>query len=68
MLVIAYNQSQINFKLAFDCDWPPTTKDWRAEDAYLRIEKEVERIGKERCLFKDVIKWEKSGLYIFKRL
>jgi len=32
---------------AFDCDWPPTTKDWRADQAYITFEKQVKKLGKK---------------------
>jgi len=45
---------------AYDCDWPPTLKSWKAEKAYKDFVKGTKQIGVERNLFKDVKKWDKE--------
>jgi len=45
---------------AFDCDWPPTLKSWKAEKAYREFVKGTKKIGKDKDLFKDVKKWQKE--------
>jgi len=46
--------------VAYDCDWPPTVLDWRAEKMYQEFQKNVKAAADSRGLFKDVKKWKKG--------
>jgi len=45
---------------AYDCDWPPTLKSYKAEMAYRKFTKQVKAKGKEMQLYKAVNKWKKE--------
>lgn len=45
---------------AYDCDWPPTLPDWRAEAAYNELMANVKRITQQRGIAADVKRWEKG--------
>jgi len=45
---------------AFDCNWPPTVKNWEAEEAYIKFQKNTKAEGIKRSLFQDVKKWKKG--------
>ena len=45
---------------AYDCDWPPATGCWEAEQRYTDWLKEVKAVGRQRGLYRDVKKWEKE--------
>ncbi|MBI5035386.1 MAG: class I SAM-dependent methyltransferase [Chloroflexi bacterium] len=45
---------------AIDCDWPPTMN-WQAEDAYIRLDEECEKIGESRGFYRGVKQWDKEG-------
>jgi len=49
--------------MAFDCDWPPTVLNYRAEKAYQEFKRRVKNEGKQRGLFKDIKKFKK-GLHL----
>jgi len=45
---------------AWDCDWPPTTSSWKAEQAYKEFIRNAKAEGRQKGLYKDVHKWKKS--------
>jgi hypothetical protein len=47
--------------IAFDCDWPPSIVNWKAEKLYDEFEGRVFAIGNEHKLYDGVLKLDKSG-------
>jgi len=46
---------------AFDCDWPPTTVSWEAENAFDKCRELTTAAGDKHLLFADVKHWDKES-------